>query len=128
MLEAIRLLDHACHLNASGCNSYAHHLLFQRLYEPVVEQFDGIAEHAVRLGATIDPCEIGKQAYEWNERWEDPDCLARALKAEDALQRALSVLIGKAGKEIGLDNTLRGLADDHSTAIYLLKQAMKGAC
>ena len=123
MLEGLRLLHHACHLSACGRNSYATHLLFERLYGAIVDEFDAIGEHAVRRGAKIDACQIGKQAYEWQEKWDkSADCIERALGAEKALQTALAALVKKMDNDLGLDNTLRSMAEKHGTHIYLLQQ------
>ena len=130
MLEALRLLHHTLHLNACGCAGYARHLLFERLYGGIVDDFDKIGEHAVRLGAKVCPCDIAKQAMKWQETWEgEENDIAHGLTGETALVRAISVICKKVGDaDLGVDNTLRAMAESHGTAMYLLGQAMKECC
>ena len=130
MLEAIRLLHHSCHLNAQGCYGYSLHLLFERLYGgPVPGEFDEIGEHMIRMGGRADPCIIARQALQWQERWEKCKCkcdIERALEAERNFCAAVAGLIKRnADKDIGLDDSLRSIANSHGTAVMLLQQAAK---
>lgn len=126
MLEALRLLHHTCHLNAKGDDFFGTHKMFEQLYGGLVDEFDSIGEHVVRLGGEPCPCDISKGTCQWLDRWKKDDCIQAALTAEKALQTALAALVKKnADSDIGLDNTLRGMADKHGTAVYFLQQTSK---
>lgn len=122
-IEALRLHLHSLHLN-STC--YSFHLLMQRLYEPLVGEFDTLGEHFVRLGGEVDSCWIADQALPILKRWESGEPCERALKAEKDFVALLTRAIKASESEIGVDNTLRGLVDSHGTAIFLLQQEEKG--
>ena len=124
-LEALRLLEHSLHLNAT---EYELHLLFQRLYEPLVDEFDKVAEHFVSLGGVVDPRWIAERSVPVLKRWEKCECCECALKAEEDLQILILATVKKSGDNLAVDNTLRGIADNHGTAIYLLRQAVKKSC
>jgi DNA-binding ferritin-like protein len=124
ILNALRLAEHCLHLNF--CGDYSRHLLFERLYGGLVEEFDKVAEHFVRLGGEVDAAYITEQGLALQKRWyktEDP--LECALNAEQDLMKVLATACKQLGSDLGADNTLRGIADSHSTAIYLLQQTMK---
>lgn len=122
-IEALRLLHHSLHLSAT---CYSLHLLFQRLYEPLVGEFDKLAEHFVRLGGEVDPCWIADQTSPLLRRWEEGEPCDRALRAENDLAALLSRVIKSSGSELAVDNSLRGMIDAHATHIYLLQQQEKG--
>jgi len=123
LLHALRLSHHVAHLTAKGPQFYQTHLMFERLYTPLVDEFDGIAEFAVSVNVTFDACSITRDAYPLLEAWEKTaDPIERALKAELDLQKAIKSAVDSK-LPAPLDNRLRTLADSHSTAIYLLQQS-----
>jgi DNA-binding ferritin-like protein len=111
--------------------NYQSHLLFQRLYESLPEQFDGLAEKLVGLFGkpAVDALPAMQSAVEAVAAWATfPDQLQAALQSESDLRGAiLSALESVADNPgVGLDNFLRGVIDDHETNWYLLRQAQGG--
>jgi DNA-binding ferritin-like protein len=129
MLRAAGVSHQHAHWTSKGCNFYGDHLLFERIYTPIADQVDGLAEKAVqKFGPkAVDPCEQLEEMKECMDAWErEDDLVGRALLVEHSLQ----LCIKACGDELkkanmlskGLDNFLAQLADDHETALYLLGQ------
>jgi hypothetical protein len=77
----------------------------------------------------LNPCSIAREALARNEAWEKAEpksVLLRCLRAEEYIQKAIKVVVDKLKDEsIGLDNSLRSLADSRSFALYALRRATK---
>lgn len=130
VLRAAAVSHQFAHWTTKGCNFYGDHLLFERIYTPIADQVDGLAEKAVqKFGPkVVDPCAQLQQQYHFMEMWaKEPDLVGRALLVEHGIQHCITVARKELGKNlsIGLDNFLAQLADDHETALYLLGQRGK---
>jgi len=130
ILRAAGVSHQHAHWTSKGCNFYGDHLLFERIYTPIADQVDGLAEKAVQKYGpkVVDPCAQLEQMRHFMEMWEkEKDLVGRALLVEHGIQYCISTARHKLGKDlsIGLDNFLAQLADDHETPLYLLGQRGK---
>lgn len=124
-LRAQHWLYYSLHWQA---RDYQRHLLFQRLYESLPEQFDTLAEKLTSFyGRTaVNPATTIETAGPMIGLWDaHADPLEGALHAESDLRDAIAAALGVLtdASHAGVDNLLRGIFDDHETNIYLLAQA-----
>jgi DNA-binding ferritin-like protein len=130
LLRAVQLLHHTAHWQTAGATFYGDHLMFERLYSGMTEEYDGLAEKAVYLAgvAVVDAVVQVQLIADFVDNFVEADRVSRALAAEMMLQEEIEecrATLGEAGElPIGLDNFLQGIADSHETACYLLKQRL----
>ena len=130
LLRAVQLLHHTAHWQTAGATFYGDHLLYERLYTGITEEFDGLAEKTVYLAGVgaVDAVAQAQLVAELVAGFAGADLVRRAYSAEMMLQEEIEecrATLGEAGElPIGLDNFLQGLADSHETACYLLKQRL----
>jgi DNA-binding ferritin-like protein len=135
-LRGESLIHQAHHWQSQGPNYYGDHLLFDRLYEGVVEDIDKVAERMVGAGNTIlaHPVLHAKhvsavvQSF-YADAPPNPTPDEHALLSLRAVLRTLIVLKLVYGAleqhgllSHGMDNLLQGVADKHEEHVYLLKQ------
>lgn len=134
-LRHLYLLHQTNHWSASGDPFYGDHLLFQRLYEGVAGEIDGIAEKAVGLGSPhlvnlTDQLQLVNVINQTSHRHfviPRPDELVDlSLCAEstfvEVMKNVYLSLENCGYMTKGLDNLLAGILDKHEGNIYLLKQ------
>jgi len=123
------------HWITKGDPFYGDHLLFQRLYEGVLEDIDSLAEKSIGLGSTagvdlvLQTSQVMKlvQGYGMASTVPQSTELAkRSYLAEMNFIKAAAYL-AECLKECGLmtrglDNLLAGIEDRHESNVYLLKQ------
>lgn len=121
------------HWQTAGDAYYANHLMFQRLYESVVDQVDTLAEKMVGLLGpnAVDGMDLGAKFEQWIRRWaEVEDHHERGLLSERGLQKCCRdtyELLKKLDKlSLGMDDFLMALANEHETNQYLLQQVVGG--
>ena len=122
---------HTTHWQVTG--SYGDHLMFQRLYEKVDEEIDGLAEKLTGLfgnEAVDGPLQAHHMTRFLSNFAAEGDPIIRALNTERAwqaiLKRVLDYLDAHGDLGLGLDNMLRTFADDHETHSFLLQQRQGG--
>jgi len=137
MLHAIYWNHWTSHWQSKGNAAYGDHLLFERLYEAVKDEIDGLAEKLVAWfgNNAVNPLVIQSYSLAYLKRLhevsqeEDPNPVATALSLERLLQEALEDVYAELDEEgdmsLGMDNFLQGIADTHETHIYLLQQRSK---
>jgi starvation-inducible DNA-binding protein len=120
------------HWVVRGQSAYGNHLLFQRLYESLTEQIDALAEKIVGTYGPdfLDDQDLLEMFEFWNNRWSEVSCLhQRGLVSEEDLQTVLEDTYHslKDAEEItlGMDDFLMGLASDHETNMFLLRQVLQ---
>lgn len=140
MLEGLAVLFQTFHWRVNGDTFYGDHLMFQRIYEGIDGQIDGIAEKALGLGATslISPSKI----TETMDIFLDHCNQMHSLVTDDENMNFAYAKKGKAALELfihtvekmmvdlkdknqltkGLDNMLAGVLDAQEGYVYLLKQ------
>lgn len=118
------------HWVTKGNDYYGNHLLFQRLYEGLTEEFDTIAEKMVAFYGedAVDTNVLMKKASEWVDQWQKKKSLLdRCIASEEDLQKLFQdvydALKEKDEITLGLDDFLMATANAHETNLYLLKQA-----
>jgi len=130
VMRALYLIHQNCHWQIKGENSFAGHLLFQRLYEAVEKDVDELAEKIVGV--------YGPEALLLTNQVEDMvkpllatasstgDLFATALQAEElalqCLEETYYALEGTDMLSLGIDDLLMGLCSNCEKNIYLLKQ------
>ena len=124
------------HWISKGDPFYGDHLMFQRMYETLIEEIDSIAEKAVGLGSernvdlTLQLKQLEKMcsgAYGMAQMIPQPtELVKRSLAAEKNFIKTVSVLVQSLKDQgmltRGLDNMLAGIEDVHESHVYLLKQ------
>lgn len=133
LLRAMHWSHWTTHWQVKSDPFYGDHLLFQRLYEGMVDDIDTLAEkivafygpEAVKVTTQID---ISKTFLELIPKDASP--IEKGMALEDLLQRVLKAAY-KALKEsddltLGLDDYLMALANKHETNVYLIKQRLNG--
>jgi DNA-binding ferritin-like protein len=133
MLRALQWNHLTSHWQSRGDSSYGDHLLFERLYNKVVEETDGLAEKLVgTFGvAAVDAREQAKLMAFTLHKMGDIGCpFERGLHFERALQvnlkDCLDAMEDIGQLSLGMDDFLRTMANDHETHIYLLQQRQGG--
>jgi DNA-binding ferritin-like protein len=127
VLRAQAWLYHTAHWQTAGPNFYGLHLLFERLYSSLPDQYDGLAEKLVAMfGAdVVDAASSIQLATGYVAGWSG-EAVASGLTSEASLSSAVSRALALCADNAGLQNFLQGLADEHQTNVYLLQQVQGG--
>jgi len=131
LLRAQYLSYQTSHWQARGLPYYGNHLLFQRLYESVPDEIDGLAEKLVGYlgGEAVSLAPQAVKIANYAVEWAKIECpFHRGLASEKAAQAAFQVAYDhiKAAKAmtLGLDDFLMAAANAHETNAYLLQQVV----
>jgi DNA-binding ferritin-like protein len=132
MLRAVQIVHHTAHWQVRGEEFYGDHLLFERLYSSIDDEFDTLAEKIVAMYGSdaVGAADQIKRIANVVERACDTtsDLHKRSLMVEEGLQTVLEAVRDHMRKEnalsMGMDNFLQGLGDKHETAVYLLQQRL----
>lgn len=138
LTEALYKLYQTFHWQTRGGHYYGDHLLFQRLYESVSEELDGVAERAIGQmvsPAVADPSVISNNVARilatlippQDDVALDPDAMVLvALKAEkmhaELIDQMIKALEEQGAYDRGLEDFLPALAGNHQVNLYLLQQ------
>lgn len=133
-LRALFQVHQNAHWLSRGVPSYGDHLLFQRLYEGIADEIDGLAEKMI--GVYDIEIEVMQQADQvadimtlFESQEDELDLASRSLRAEtlflEFLQRVYDRLEEAGELTMGLDDFLPAVASLHETHVYLLKQRTK---
>lgn len=131
LLRAQAVLYQTAHWQVAGPQSYADHLLFERLYGGLGDEIDTLAEKMVGYGGpeSVDPQIIEQMVLGCvTKAVATTGFHARMIYLEVVLQSLLTLVSGPNAEEplpIGLVDFLNGVASDHESHIYLLKQAVR---
>ena len=122
------------HWTVKGQTFYGDHLMFQRIYEGLQKEIDGLAEKAVSSfgGDIVEPNSLAVLMQGWLRRWSAIGCLhKRSLAAEadfqDAVRGVYDALKAEGSLSLGMDDFLMAIANDHETNAYLVQQTLRGA-
>jgi DNA-binding ferritin-like protein len=132
LLRAQYMLYQTSHWQSSGQAYYGNHLLFQRLYEGVQAEVDGLAEKLVGyVGAgSVDLMPQVALVMSWVQRWTQVDDLhMRGLQSERDLQAVFQssydAIKAARAMTLGLDDFIMATASAHDTNAYLLQQVLQ---
>src|SRR5574338_1167848 len=126
-LHALYAIHRSAHWQTSGASFYGDHLLFQRLYEPLDDEIDALAERMVATVGpeAVDPQHItaGVDAYVQDWIACEPCPYERARQAEGALVECVQVCMDEveacSATTLGWDDFLGRVASKHEEHIYL---------
>jgi DNA-binding ferritin-like protein len=124
-LRALYELHQWMHWRTKGQTFYGDHQLFQRMYEKVADELDGLAEKAIGLSNNVDVIDPKGNAVAAADVLEDFQFSPEgALAAERGFIGLVKDVRDNLGENLtdGLDNFLQGLSDTHEGHIYLLQQ------
>jgi len=134
-LRFLAMVHQTHHWTAKGDPFYGDHLLFQRLYDAVSAEVDGLAEKAVGLGCedtvnlSLQAQQLSGMAQAYGTTMQLPQAsglVKKSLAAEVSFLRCAArcaELLEDSGQMTrGLDNFLQGLEDKHEGHVYLLQQ------
>lgn len=130
-LQAMRDCYQSLHWSASGSPAYGDHLLFQRLYEALVEEVDSMAEKIVGLSGMPEVVSARNLDAARADVTASMDLsvagmlMAERQFCEGVIPGVLGALEG-VGLSEGLENFLQGMADTHEGHVYLLQQRSMG--
>lgn len=137
---ALQHVHHTHHWQTRGSQYYGDHLLFQRLYEEMDDEIDGLAERAIGLGSLIvaQPIlvhnhadQIVQHMYAGAAPYPEVEALPLlSLRAEKCFMALLEVVYklmeAKGALTMGADDLLQATASLHETHLYLLQQRSGG--
>jgi len=131
-LRALQVHYYTAHWQAKGDPYYADHILFERMYDALPDEFDTLAEKCVAYfggGCVEAVAQVSRMAL-FLEHWDGGEGLyERSLNAEEDLQvlleAAYHIVDEKGEMSLGLDDYLMALANAHETNIYLLQQRLR---
>lgn len=129
-LQALGIALQSAHWRAAGEASYSDHLLYQKLYENVIEDLDNVAEKFMGLvgdETVIDPIRLlACTSSAAKQMLTSGDIAASLLQAEKnflgRLNGILKILETTGQLTPGAENVLQAVADRHETHVYLLSR------
>lgn len=134
-LKFLSTIHQTHHWITKGDAFYGDHLMFQRLYDGVVEEIDSLAEKIVGIGGqngvnvvlqTTQLMRLVKGYGAVSTIPQPSEFVKRSLVAEknfiSTLELAHASLVERCVMTKGLDNMLCGMLDGHESNVYLLKQ------
>lgn len=135
-MRALQHIHHTAHWIMKGEPFYGDHLLFERLYTNLTDEFDVLAEKAVAYfdEDTVDPVDQAAVMRDFVEQWDDvTDCpVKRSLYAEKHLLSILEAVYedisARDDMTLGLDDYIMALANSHETHLYLIQQKVRCEC
>lgn len=120
------------HWLAMGTAFYSEHLMFQRLYESVLEEIDTLAEKLVCFedDAGVDMVEQTEKIHLLCKKWAEISCpIERGFESEkfvqSILEEAYEAITKSDEMTLGLDDFLMATANAHEVNMYLLKRSLK---
>jgi len=134
-LRFLYLMYQNCHWQCSGLSFYQDHLLFQRLYENVLEDIDSAAEKIVGVFDS-ELINLNLQLNILSMLGEkfmiDPsapvNCFKTAIEAEEYFQKIASSLRKSLQEDdnlsLGVDDLLAAQSNSSEERLYLLKSSL----
>ena len=130
-LHAMRVSYQHSHWTSKGPMFFSRHQLFAKLYGSVAEELDTLAEKMVGMGGSycIDLTQLVTRTAEICASLpKDDNLVSKALVLENMLQDLLKnqyeLMKAEGTITLGLDDFLMGVANNHETNQYLLKQTL----
>lgn len=138
-IQAEATIHQSHHWQTRGEPFYGDHLLFERVYNEVFSQIDKLAERMVGSGHHIlahpillaKHCSLVVQSFYRDAGANPPSdtyptlSLRATLRTLVALKVVYAALEQKGVLSHGIDNLLQGMADEHESHVYLLKQRVQ---
>lgn len=130
-LRALYLFYQNAHWQSNGPGSYSNHLMFQRLYENVLEAIDDIAEKSIALfdNEILDLSKQNEMIFKILSKYsiKSNDFVITGIEFEKAFQdvaiRIMNELKEQNKLSKGLENKILGQLDSsENPRCYLLKQ------
>lgn len=136
-LRHLAMIHQTHHWTAKGDPFYGDHLLYERLYNTVVEEIDALAEKSVGLGGE-DNVNLQLQAMQLAQLTKEYGTAVTLPVASNLPQRSMAAEVDflrcvaqcactlkeKGMLTRGLDNFLQGMEDKHESHVYLLKRRL----
>lgn len=136
---ALKDFYQTCHWRSKGKGYYGDHLLFERLYNDVVEEVDQFAEKSVAMSdeTSVCPIKIYKYVAEVMKGLEkdkggipnNEDLIIMAFESNESFMKATEkfydILEEKDKLTLGMDDFLTALYSKHEEHYYLLNQRKK---
>jgi DNA-binding ferritin-like protein len=140
LMIALKSYYQTCHWKSKGTEYYSDHLLFERLYNDMIEEVDGFAEKAVTLSSDKSVCPRG--LYEYVSKLME--VFDKDVKEEDSFDKTVEnaynfnysflkkseELYSKLEKDnnltLGLDDFITSTYSKHEEHDYLLRRRLKG--
>lgn len=133
-LRFLYLMYQNCHWQCAGMSFYQDHLLFQRLYEGIVEDIDATAEKIIGVFDTSivnfdKQCDIVHHISKNVKIDSVPiNCFKQAIKAEDSFlklsMKVKETLEAEDKLTLGWDDLLAAQASSSEERMYLLKSSL----
>jgi len=134
-LRFLYLMYQNCHWQCAGLSFYQHHLLFQRLYEGVLEDVDAAAEKIVGSfdSKLIDLSTQMKVLKALGEKFKIESlapiaCFETAVAAEKTFQKIAKALRKELEAQdaltLGMDDMLAAQCNSSDARLYLLKSSL----
>lgn len=134
-IHGLALMHQHNHWTSKATNYYGDHLLFERAYNTVQEDFDSVAERAIGMSAEIltEPSKILAGAHQFNkimkQHCSSSEHAVISYEAEEFFIDLIEVCMDSLEEQglltRGLEQMLGNIADKHEGLIYLFKQRLK---
>lgn len=114
------------HWVTKGKPYYGDHLLFERLYNGVSEEIDGIGERAIGTTGNLEVVALGTSLRKMLEMLPTIQEMNNFFEIATNLEQGFIYLLEEIDKDerisVGTRDLLNGIASKHEEHIYLLKQ------
>ncbi len=132
-LKAISLVHQSSHWLTKGENFYGDHLLFERLYEAVLEDLDLAAEKFIGLfgeeclNYELQASLLNKVLLCYKQLSGEPLKMSLAIEKDFVKfsKKVYECFEEEDKMTLGLDDMIMSIASNHEESLYLLNQASK---
>lgn len=127
ILNALNIFYKSCHWRCQGDFFYQDHLLFERLYDGIDGEMDGLVELIIGLtnDRTFADARIineKTQIYTPSYGENNQENFTKALQLENSLLSSIAAI--PQSSDVGLYNHIATIADNHRRKVYLLKSSL----
>lgn len=127
ILNALYTFYKSCHWKSQGDFFYQDHLLFERLYENLDDEMDGLVELIIGLTDDrqfADPKLINTKTQDYTPTFgkDNQENFTKALQLENLLLSSIKAI--PQGSDVGTYNHIADIAENHRRNVYLLKSSL----
>ena len=130
VLHGTQEVHQSCHWLSKGSSFYGDHLLFERLYENIVEEVDSVAERLIghHGSEAFDPVDHMNMKAKFVSVCSSSGSsnIDQAIFAEESVLKTLRKTYDGISRSqnmtLGLDDLIMSVSDQHERHLYLLNQ------
>lgn len=127
ILNALNIFYKSCHWRCQGNFFYQDHLLFERLYDGIDGEMDGLVELIIGLTDDrefADAKIINAKTQDYTPTYgkDTQENFTKGLQLENLLLASIQAI--PQSSDVGLYNHIATIADNHRRKVYLLKSSL----